>query len=79
MTDPVVPLTRALSIGALLEQAAKDLPVLAEDGISVSVTLDERGASVAGTVTVKDFTGRIVAAQTWTGQKELNATVTWRF
>jgi hypothetical protein len=79
-TEPTVPLlARTIAIGALLEQAAKELPALEQDGIQVGVHLDERGVSVSGTVHVHDFTGRLVASRTWTGQKQLDATVTWTF
>jgi hypothetical protein len=79
-TEPTVPLlARTIAIGELLEQAAKELPALEQDGLQVSVHLDERGASVSGTVQIHDFTGHIVASRTWAGQKQLDATVTWTF
>lgn len=77
--EPSVSLTRALSIGALLEQAAKEIPQLDDDGLVVSVHVDERGASVAGTVQVKDFFGTVVARKTWDGQKEISGQIRWTF
>jgi hypothetical protein len=78
--EPAVPLlARTIAIGELLEQAAKEMPELEQDGLQVSVHLDERGASVAGTVQIHNFKSRLVASRTWTGQKQLDATVTWTF
>lgn len=79
VTEPSVSLLRTQSIGELLEQAAKEMPELEDDGIVVGVHMDERGASVAGTITVKDFTGQVVATRTWDGQREISGQVRWRF
>ena len=78
-TGPSVSLYRTQSIGELLEHAAKEMPELRDDGVVVAVKVDDRGASVAGSVTVKNFTGQVVATRTWTGSKEVSGAVRWTF
>jgi hypothetical protein len=80
-----VPLTvtpasgRARSIAALLDQAALDIPQMAQDGVQTSVQIDGRGVSVQAQVQVKDFSGAVVATRRYDGQKEVAGAISWRF
>jgi hypothetical protein len=79
MSEPLVSLTRTQSIAALMEQASKDFPTLHEDGMTVSVRMIGGDLTLAGSVRVKDIEGRIAYTRTWVGDKQLDATITWRF
>jgi hypothetical protein len=76
---PLVSLTRTQSITALVEQASKDLPVDQQDGLSLAVVMRDDGVTVRGSVVFRDLTGTVAYSRAWTGAKELDATITWRF
>jgi hypothetical protein len=80
MSDqPIVPLTKALSIGELLEAAAKEMPQMDQDGAQVAVKYSDDGLKVVGTVRVKDFSGSLIGEFTAEGNKSLTGVVTWKF
>jgi hypothetical protein len=76
---PLVSLTRTQSIAALVEQASKDLSVDQQDGLSLAVVMRDDGVTVRGSVVFRDVTGTVAYSRAWTGAKELDATITWRF
>jgi hypothetical protein len=78
-TEPLVPLKRALAIGELLEAASKAIPEMDQDGLVVGVKIVDSELAIYGQVTVKDFSGLLVASFGVDGERTLSGVIRWNF
>lgn len=77
--EPLTPLNKVLSIGKLLEEAAKEIPELSDEGVSFGVKITQSEFGFIGTVKVNDFSGKLIGAVSKTGEKSLLGVIEWKF
>lgn len=74
---PVIAPVPLQSLRALIDTAARDWPQSTQPGAQVAMRVDARGVSVAATLTVHDWDGRVLATRTYDGQWEIGGLVRW--
>jgi hypothetical protein len=74
---PVIAPVPLASLRSLLDLAAQDWPTLDAPGARVAWAVDARGVSVAATLSIHDWDGRLLGRRTYDGQWEVGGSVTW--
>ena len=79
-TEPAIPVIAPVplaSLRSLLDLAAQDWPTLDAPGARVAWSVDARGVSVAATLSIHDWDGRVLGRRQYDGQWEVGGSVTW--